>query len=76
MKLIAGNVIDLYDLGLTSKMREPFVSGVGDTQPQEPIPVQVRVRRYADTLPDVHRASASSPNPGRLPVGMILDCYL
>ncbi len=75
MKLIVGNAADFQGLGSTSKVREPFTSGIGDIQPQEPIHVQVRIRQYADTLPDIRRARAS-PNPGRLPVGTMLDCYL
>jgi len=76
MKLIACNAIDFQGLDSTSRVHKPLTSGVGDTQPQEPIHVQVRIRQHADTLPELRRAGASSPNPGRLPVGMILDCYL
>ncbi len=75
MKLIVGNAADFQGLGATSKVREPFMAGAGGIQPQEPIHVQVRIRPYADTLPDIRRAHASL-NPGRLPVGTILDCYL
>ena len=75
MKLIVGNGADFQGFGSTSKVREPFTSSVGGIQPQEPIHVQVRIRQYGDTLPDIRRACAS-PNPGRLPVGTILDCYL
>jgi hypothetical protein len=76
MKLIAGNGTDLQGLGYTSKVHRPFVLRAGDTQPQEPIHVQVRIRQYADALPDLRRTHPSNSNPGRLPVGMMLDCYL
>jgi len=76
MKLIVGNGTDFQGLDYTSKARRPFAPGAGDTQPQEPIHVQVRIRQYADALPQLRRTHASSPNPSRLPVGMLLDCYL
>lgn len=76
MKLIASNIVDLQGLDSTSKVHRPFASRFGDTQPQEPIHVQVRIRQYADALPELRRAGASSPNLRRLPVGLILDCYL
>jgi hypothetical protein len=76
MKLIVGNAVDFQGLDSGAKVHRSSAPGVGDTQPQEPIHVQVRIRQHADALPDLRRASASSPNPGRLPVGMILDCYL
>ena len=76
MKLIVGNATDFQGLESTSKAHHPFVSGVGDIPPQEPIHVQVRIRQYAETLPEIQRAHASSPPLGRLPVGTMLDCYL
>lgn len=76
MKLIGGNAIDFRGLDCTSKVHKPFASGVGNIQPQEPLHVQVRIRQYADALPDLQRTRASIPSPGRLPVGTILDCYL
>jgi hypothetical protein len=76
MKQIVGNGIDFRSLNCTSRVHGPSAPGVGDTQPREPIHVQVRVRQYADTLPELWRAGANSPNPGRLPVGTILDCYV
>lgn len=76
MKLITRNAVDYQGLGSTSRVREPFMSVVGDIQPQEPIHVQVRIRQHGDALPELRRAGVGSPNPGRLPVGMILDCYL
>jgi hypothetical protein len=76
MKLIVVNGIDFRSLDYTSKVHGPFVRCADDTQPREPIHVQVRVRQYTDTLPELRRAGASSPNPGRLPVGTILDCYV
>jgi hypothetical protein len=76
MKLIVGNGTDFQGLDYISKVRRPFTPAVGDAQPQEPIHVQVRIRQYADALPELRRTHASSPNPSRLPVGMLLDCYL
>ena len=76
MKLIACNAVDFPGLDYTSKARRPFLSGAGDIPPQEPIHVQVRIRQHADALPELGRSGVGSPNPGRLPVGMILDCYL
>jgi hypothetical protein len=76
MKLIAGDGTDLQGLGYTSRVHPPFVPRAGDTPPQEPIHVQVRIRQYTDVLPDLRRTPASSPNPARLPVGTVLDCYL
>lgn len=76
MKLIVGNGTDLQGLDYTSKVHRPFAPGAGDTQPQEPIHVQVRIRQHVDALPELRRTLASRPNTGRLPVGMMLDCYL
>lgn len=76
MKLIAGNGTDLQGLGYTSQVHRPFVLCACDTPPQEPIHVHVRVRQYADMLPALRWTHAGSPNPSRLPVGTVLDCYL
>ena len=76
MKLIVGNAVDFQGLDSTSKVHESFTPGASDSQPQEPIHVQVRIRQHADTLPELRRVRASSQHPGRLPVGMIVDCYL
>ena len=76
MKLIGCNATDLQSLGSASKVRRPFASGAGDIQPQEPIHVHVRIRQCADLLPALRRTHAGGPNPDRLPVGMMLDCYL
>jgi len=76
MKLIVGNAADFQGLASTSKVRGPSARDVGDTQPQEPVRVQVRVRQHAEALPELRWARASGPNPRRLPVGVILDCYL
>lgn len=76
MKLIAGDGTDLQGLGYTSRVQRPFVPRAGDTQPPEPIHVQVRIRQYGDVLPDLRRTPANSPHPARLPVGTMLDCYL
>ena len=76
MKLIGCNATDLQGLGSASKVHRLFASGTGNTQSHEPIHVHVRIRQYADTLPALRRTHAGSPNPNRLPVGMMLDCYL
>jgi hypothetical protein len=76
MKLIGCNATDLQGFGSVSKVPRPFAFGVGDTQSQEPIQVHVRVRQYADMLPALRRTHSGRPNPSRLPVGTVLDCYL
>jgi hypothetical protein len=76
MKLMAGNSTDSQGLGYTSKVYRPFVLRAGTPQSQEPIHVQVRIRQYADALPDLRWTPASTSNPGRLPVGTMLDCYV
>lgn len=76
MKLIGCDGTDLQGFGCAPNVCKPFAPGAGDTQPQEPIHVQVRIREYADALPELRRTFASHPNTGRLPVGTMLDCYL
>ncbi len=76
MKLIGCHATDLQGLGSAPKVYQPFMPGAGDTQPQEPIHVQVRIRQYVDALPELRCTLASRPKTGRLPVGMMLDCYL
>lgn len=45
-------------------------------EPQEPIPVRVRVRQYGSSFsPDSQRRS-KKPDWGQLPVGSLLDCYV
>ncbi len=43
---------------------------------EEPLHVHVRVRQYGDTVPEARRAHSADPDPRRLPVGSILDCYV
>jgi hypothetical protein len=76
MKLIGCDATDLQGLGCAPKVYKPFAPCAGDTQPQEPIHVQVRIRQYAEALPELRRTLARRPNTGRLPVGTMLDCYL
>ena len=41
-----------------------------------PIPVDVHVRSYEETLPPAPRVAGPESGYGCLPVGSILDCYL
>lgn len=43
---------------------------------EEPLRVQVRVRQYADAAPESRQVHSPSLDPGRLPVGTVLDCYV
>lgn len=76
MKLIGSHAVDFRGLGGSTKVCGPFTPGPGSTEPQEPIHVQVRIRQHAEALPELRWARAGGPNPRRLPVGMLLDCYL
>jgi hypothetical protein len=50
---------------------------LGDQSEQsDPIPVDVHVRRYSDSLPAVRLSPVARPKSGALPVGTLLDCYL
>lgn len=73
MKLIGCNSTDFK--GLDSAY-VPHRSFAPTAEPQEPIHVQVRVRTPADTLPEITRVHPSGPNLERLPVGVMLDCYV
>ena len=76
MKLLGCNVVDFEgpdSMRGTHRSRGLYLPGV---EPQEPIRVQVRIRRYADTLPEIRRLRKDSPELSRLPVGAILDCYV
>jgi hypothetical protein len=73
MKLIGGNAVDFRGLDSTYGPQRSFAP---TPRPQEPIPVQVRVRPYADVLPEMTQVRVGGPNLGRLPVGAMLDCYI
>ncbi len=47
---------------------------VGRSEASGPVHVDVHVRSYDDSCPLASPAPA--PQPGRLPVGTILDCYV
>ncbi len=76
MKLIGCNGTDLQGFDCAPNMHKPFAPCAGGAQPREPIHVQVRIRQYADALPELRRTLATRPSTGRLPVGTMLDCYL
>jgi len=76
MKLIGCNVIDYRGLDLIHGSERPCRSHASRLPPQEPIPVQVRIRQYADVLPPVQQPSAGNLDLGRMPVGAVLDCYM
>jgi hypothetical protein len=45
-------------------------------EPQEPIPVRVRIRQHSDYLSSALGVRSATPDLGRLPVGTTLDCYV
>jgi hypothetical protein len=45
-------------------------------EPQEPIPVRVRIREYVDSAKGTLQTSSPKPDLGRMPVGTLLDCYV
>jgi hypothetical protein len=75
-KLIGCNTIDFKGLDSTHGARRFYGSRAHGTQPDEPIFVQVRVRQYADRLPEVRQSGNGNRDFGRMPVGTILDCYV
>jgi hypothetical protein len=72
MKLIGCNA---SDFGRMDPTYGPHRSFAPTAQLQEPIHVQVRIRPYAEALPEITGIRAGGPHPARLPVGAILDCY-
>ena len=73
MKLIGCNTIDHKGLDSTYGFRARNSRGV---PVEEPIHVHVRIRQYADAVPEVRQARSAGPDIGRLPVGSTLDCYM
>jgi hypothetical protein len=45
-------------------------------EPQEPIHVRVRVREYGDFIKGTPQTSSTRPDLSRMPVGILLDCYV
>jgi hypothetical protein len=76
MKLIGCNSTDFQGLDLICGTHRSCRCEAHSPQAPDPIPVQVRLRRYGDAWPEVRRVSRTSPNLGRLPVGSTLDCYI
>ncbi len=60
----------------TCGFRKLSADSANNVQPQEPIHVHVRIRRYADPSPGCRQAPPSKPDLGLLPVGAALDCYM
>lgn len=60
----------------TCGLRKPCANDPHNVQPQEPIHVHVRIRRYADPSSGSRQAPSSKPDLGLLPVGAALDCYM
>ena len=56
--------------------RKCHVPGARPIQSDEAIHVRVRVRQYAEAVPEVRQAGSGGPDLGRLPVGSVLDCYM
>lgn len=76
MKLLGCNAADFESLESirgTPGFRGAYLPGA---EPQEPICVRVRIRRYADTPREIRRLCTDTPDLNRLPVGAILDCYV
>ncbi|MBN2132434.1 MAG: hypothetical protein JW741_23230 [Sedimentisphaerales bacterium] len=48
----------------------------GAAEEAGPIPVDVHVRSYGESLPPAPRVVGPEAGYGRLPVGSILDCYV
>jgi len=48
----------------------------GSAEEAGPIPVDVHVRSYEETLPPAPRVAGPESGYGCLPVGSILDCYV
>jgi hypothetical protein len=69
-KLIGCNTIDFPSSDPTQGLH------ARGAQPDEPIPVRVRVRQYPDALPEVRQPGRGNLDFGRMPVGVILDCYV
>jgi hypothetical protein len=76
MKLIGCNASSFDGLDSIHRTYRSYGSHADAAQPQEPIHVQVRIRQYAEALPEIRRGPASTPNLGRMPVGATLDCYV
>ncbi len=76
MKLLGCNVTDFESSNLICGTHRSRGLRLPSAEPQEPIRVQVHVRRSADTLPEIRRSRTDAPELSRLPVGAILDCYV
>ena len=73
---ICQKAIDLGGLHSTYGTCGSHVHSPRPVQPGEPIHVRVRVRQYAEAVPEVRQARSDGPDLGRLPVGSVLDCYM
>ncbi len=76
MKLLGRDVTDFESSDLICGTYRSHGLYLPSAEPQEPIRVQVHVRRPEDTLPEIRRFRTDTPELSRLPVGAILDCYL
>jgi hypothetical protein len=76
MKLIGCDVVGYKGLDLIHGSERPRRSYASHLPPEEPIPVQVRIRQYADVLPQVRSSGAGDFDLRRLPAGLVLDCCM
>jgi len=76
LNAICHKAIVLSGLHSIHETGKSHVDSPRTVQPGEPIHVRVRVRQYAEAVPEVRQARSDGPDLGRLPVGSVLDCYM
>lgn len=76
MKLIGCDAVDFQGLDSILGSRKSWASPASSAQPQEPIYVHVRIRRYSGDLPEMLPVRTGRSSLDRLPVGTTLDCYV
>lgn len=73
LNLMSCQPVDRYPVLPPGPMRGP---GAERPDVAEPIHVHVRVREYGGSALGTPAASLPKPDLGRMPVGMLLDCYV
>jgi hypothetical protein len=76
MKLIDCKTSVFNSLASNHAMRESHAGNSRYTPAEEPLRVHVRVRQYGVAPSEARRTCPAGPDPRRLPVGSILDCYI